>query len=52
MAHVVEAGAVVGDGQLLDAGHVVRILDGDGRVVGQDVQEGDGVVGELVGARD
>ena len=51
MAGVVEAGAFVGDAELLDAGHVARILDGDGRVVGENVQEGDGVVGHLVGAR-
>ena len=47
MAHVVEAGGVVGDGELLDARHVARIFNGDGGVVGQNVQEGDGVVGHL-----
>ena len=51
MAHVEEAGGVVGDGELLDARHVVRILDGDGGVVGEDVQEGDGVIVELAGVR-
>ena len=45
MAHVEEAGGVVGDGELLDARHVARVFDGDGGVVGQDVQKGDGVVG-------
>ena len=50
MAHVEEPGGVVGDGELLDAGHVARVFNGDGRVVGKDVQEGDGVVGELLGA--
>ena len=31
-------------------GDVARVLDGDGGVVGENVQEGDGVVGQLVGA--
>ena len=47
MARVEEAGTVVGDGELLDAGDVVRVFDGDGGVVGEDVQKGDGVVGHL-----
>ncbi len=48
MARVVEAGDVVGYGELLDAGYVLRVFDGDGGVVDQNVQEGDGVVGLLV----
>ncbi len=51
MAHVEQAGGVVGDGELLNARHVVRILDGDGGVVAQDVQESDGVITHLAGAR-
>ena len=35
MARVVEAGAIVGDGQLVDALHVARIFDGDGGKIGQ-----------------
>ena len=35
MADVVEAGGVVGDGELLNAGDVVGILDGDGGVIGR-----------------
>ena len=50
VACVVEAGAVVGNAELLDAGYVTRILNGDGGVVGEDVQECDGVVAEAVGA--
>src|SRR6202035_117609 len=44
---VEEAGGVVRDGELLDAAYVVSILDGDGGVVGEGVEEGDGVVVEL-----
>ena len=51
MAGVEEAGAIVGDAELLDVGDVARILNGDGRMVGENVKEGDGVVGHLVGAR-
>ena len=51
VTHVVEAGRVIGDGQLLNPGHVARVLDGDGGVIGQNVQEGDGIVGDLIGAR-
>ena len=51
MAHVVEAGCVVGNGELLDARHVVRILNGDGRVIAKDMQKGDGVIAHLAGAR-
>jgi hypothetical protein len=50
MAGVVKARAVVGDAQLLDAGHIARVLNGNGRVVGQNVQEGDGRVVQPVGA--
>ncbi len=50
MAGVVESGAVVGDAQLLDAGDVARVFDGDGGVVGEDVEKGDGVIGHAVGA--
>ena len=32
---VVQAGAIIGDGQLVNALHVPRILDGDRGVVGQ-----------------
>jgi len=51
MAYVVEAGGVVGDGELLDAGHVAGVLNGDGGMVGENVQQGDGVVSEMIGAR-
>ena len=33
MPRVVQAGAIVGDGQLVDALHVARVFDGDGGVV-------------------
>ena len=46
MAHVEEAGGVIGDGELLDARDVASIFDGDGRVVAEDVKECDGVVGQ------
>src|ERR1700678_1628103 len=48
MAGVVEAGYVVGDGKLLDAGDVLGVFDGDGGVVNEDVEKGDGVVRVLV----
>src|SRR5580658_8256872 len=48
MTRVVEAGNVVGDGELLDAGYVLRVFDGDGCVIDEDMQEGDGVVSLLV----
>src|SRR6185312_203061 len=51
VSHVVEASGVVGDGQLLNARHVARIFNGDGGVVGQDVQERHRVIVHLVGAR-
>ena len=51
MADVVEAGGVVGDGELLDARDVVRVLDCDSGVVAEDVKEGDGVIAHLAGAR-
>ena len=35
MARIVEAGAIVGDGQLVDALDVARIFDCDGGVVGK-----------------
>src|ERR1700691_3798432 len=51
MAHIVKARGVVSDRELLNASHVVRILNGDGRVVGQNMQECNGVIGELIRAR-
>ena len=51
MARVEEAGSVVGDGELLNARHVARIFNGDGGMIGQDVQEGDCVVVHAIGAR-
>jgi len=48
MAGVEETGDVVGDGELLGVGDIQGVLYGDGGVVDEDVQEGDGVVGMLV----
>src|SRR5580658_9469059 len=48
MARVEEAGDVVGDGELLDAGNILGVLDGDCGVVDEDMQERDGVVGLVV----
>ena len=50
VAGVEEASAVVGDGELLDAGDVVSVFDRDGGVVGEDVEKSNGVVVHLVGA--
>ena len=44
VARVEEAGAVVGDGELVDELDRAGILDGDGGVVAEDAQEGDGVL--------
>ena len=44
VAGVEEAGAVVGDGELVDELDRAGILDGDGGVVAEDAQEGDGVL--------
>jgi hypothetical protein len=35
MANVVEAAGVVGDGELLNAGNVVGVFNGDGGVIGE-----------------
>src|ERR1700679_3688754 len=51
MTHVVEACGVVCDSELLDARVIVGVFDGDGGVIGEDMQEGDGVVIHLPGAR-
>ncbi len=44
VACVEEAGAVVGDGELVDELDGAGVLDGDGGVVAEDAQEGDGVL--------
>lgn len=49
VASVEKAGAVVSDGELLNAGDVVGIFNRDRGVVGEDVKESDGVVGHLIG---
>src|SRR6185369_3641850 len=48
VAGVEEAGAVVGDGELLDEGDGAVVLDGDGGVVAEDAEEGDRVLGEEI----
>ncbi len=45
---VEEAGAVVGDGELVDALHVRGVADGDGGEVAEDAEELDGGVGQQV----
>ena len=50
VADVVETGGVVGDGELLDARNIVCVFDGDGGVIAEDVEEGDGVIAQLAGA--
>src|SRR6185437_802333 len=54
VARVEEMRAVVGDGEFLDAFDSARVFDGDGGVVADDVEEGDGVVSERLrrGMRD
>src|SRR5271156_7074548 len=39
MARVVEAGAIVGDGEFVDALNVARVFDGDGGVIGQGFEQ-------------
>jgi len=51
MADVVEAGGVVGDGELLDMRDVVCVFDGDSGVVAEDMEEGDGVIAHLACTR-
>src|SRR5271166_4699671 len=50
MARVVEAGAIVGDGELVNALHVARIFDSDGRVVRERLQQGEIAGAETFGA--
>src|SRR6476620_1882403 len=51
MANVKEAGCVIGDCELLDVGDVLRVFDGDGGMVAEDVKKRDRVVAHLAGAR-
>ena len=46
MARVVEAGAVVGDGEFLDLLDGAGVVDGDGGIVGQGLQEHELIVAE------
>ena len=48
VAGVEEAGAVVGDGELVDEVDGACVADGDGGVVAEDAQEGDGVFAEEI----
>ena len=48
VARVEEAGAVVGDGELVDQLDRARVLDGDGGVVAENAEEGDGVLAHQV----
>ena len=50
MPRVVEAGAIVGDRQLMNALHVARIFNGDGGVVGQRFQQRQIALAETFGA--
>src|ERR1035441_6575152 len=51
MPHIVESGDVVGDCQLLDSRYIPRVLNCNSGVVGENMQERDGVVGHLLGPR-
>src|SRR6185312_6544492 len=48
MARVEQAGAIVGDGELVDALDGAGVLDGDGGVVAEQAQKADGILAQQI----